>query len=272
MHAVPAHGDEAHAPRAYGLAPAQLHEQTRRLLRQHPARGAGRFVAYRIAGVSDYSDIARSVECEVFQRFFGNTPAQMHEAYGEYEPHSLFFLAVDRELQLPAGTLRVIAHSPYGLKSLNDIQAEPLSVPLPRVLDYHGIADLERCWDVGTLAVRKPYRGGDNAHFVGTMLYGLFHASALRAGIEHAVAILDGHAYRQLTELLGVPFEPIAATAPFDYLGSKGSRAAYLRLPSVVPTVEEFMRRLDGPTLAALRPLLARVIYAEGLPELQDVA
>jgi hypothetical protein len=256
---------------AYALTSRQVHERTERLMREHPAFGVGRFAAYRIRGTSPYSDIARNLECEVFQRFFGTTPAEMRSGYGPYEACSHFLLVVDREARRAAGTLRVIEHSALGLKSLNDIRTDPLALSEREVLDYHDIRSLRRCWDVGTLAVRKPYRGVDQAHFVGTMLYGLFHATARASDIEHAIAILDGHAYRQLTELLSVPFEPIAGTEPFEYLGTKGTRAAYLRIRKVVPTVENYMERLDTETRASLRPCLARVIYAEGLPDLIDV-
>lgn len=255
----------------YALTSAQMHELVKRLMREHPAPGTGRFAAYRIAGTNPFSNVARSIECEVFRRFFGNSPQDMHLSYGAYEAHSHFLLAVDREAQQPAGTLRVIESSELGLKSLNDVSEDPLRLSLQSVLDYHRIENLDKCWDVGTLAVRKPYRGEDNAHFVGTMLYGLFHAAACAADIEHAVAILDGHAYRQLTEMLAVPFETIAGSAPFEYLGAKGSRAAYLRIRKVVPTVQNHMDRMDTVTRASMRPFLARVIYAEGLPELVDV-
>jgi hypothetical protein len=255
----------------YALTPAQMHEQVKRLMREHPAPGKSRFVAYRIRGTSPFSNIARSIECEVFGRFFGNTPHDMHLSYGAYEDHSHFLLAIDRQAQQPAGTLRVIENSELGLKSLNDIHEKPLSLALQSIRDYHRIDNMDRCWDVGTMAVRKPYRGEDNAHFVGTMLYGLFLAAASNQNIDHAVAILDGHAYKQLTEMLAVPFEAIAGTAPFEYLGAKGTRAAYLKIRKVVPTVERHMSGMDTVTRASMRPFLARVIYAEGLPELIDV-
>ena len=115
----------------------------------------------------------------------------------------------------------------------------------------------------------SPFR--HNANFVGTVLYGLFHAFACADNIDHAVAILDGHAYRQLTGMLAVPFEAIADTEPFEHLGVKGTRAAYLKIRKVVPTVEKHMDRMDSETRASLRPFLARVIYAEGLPRADRV-
>jgi hypothetical protein len=256
---------------AYALTPAQMHEQAKRLLREYPVSGPGRFAAYRVRASSSYSNIARSIECEVFRRFFGDTPEKMRASYGPYEQHSHFLLAIDRESQQPAGTLRVIEDSLMGLKSLNDIRHAPLHLSPEHVMAYHNIDSLANVWDVGTLAVRKAFRGGDKEHFVGTMLYGLFHAAARAADIDHAVAILDGHAYHQLTEKLAVPFETIAGTEPFEYLGAKGSRAAYLKIRKVRPAVQSFMDSMDPITRTTIRPVLARVIYAEGLPELIEV-
>jgi len=267
MHAVVASSSKQGSRRAYDLTSSAMNRLTRQLMREYPATGTGRFSAYSIPDSSPYSDLARSIERRVFEPFFGSSPAVMNEEYRRYEAHSMFLLVVDRELSQPAGTLRVIMNSENGLKSLNDIQGEPLNLSLRRVMEYHGMESLDRCWDVGTMAVLKPYRGPQNEHFVGTMLYGLFHAAACKAGIEHAVAILDGHAYKQLTEKLAVPFETIAGTGPFEYLGVKGTRASYLPVPRVVPTVQSYMDGLDLETRITLRPFLARVIYAEGLPE-----
>jgi hypothetical protein len=241
------------------------------LMREHPIPGAGRFGCYLIPGKNRYSDIARSLECSVFQHFFGNTAAVMHDAYGPYEDSSLFFLVVDQEAARAAGTLRVIANSKRGLKTLNDIALAPLSIPQHVVCDVHRISNLDQCWDIGTLAVLKDYRGHHGDHQVGTMLYGVLHRAALREGVHHAVTILDRHAYAQLTQMLAIPFKPIANSEPFDYLGSLDSRAAYLYFPNVVPSVETHLGHLDDTTRRSLRPYVARVIYAEGVPDVVRV-
>ena len=257
--------------RRYSLSAPTMQELVRTLIQKHPLPGEGRFGCYRIPGQSRFSDIARSVECRVFQHFFGNDAAVMQDAYGRYEQSSCFFLMVDRVEQRAAGSLRVIQSSPLGLKTLNDIAQPPLSLPEHVVCERHGIQSLDKCWDIGTLAVLKEYRGQSSDHLVGTMLYGVLHRAALESGIDHAVTILDKHAYAQLTQMLAVPFEPIADSAPFDYLGSPDSRAAYLYFPKVVPTVERYMGRLDETIRTSLRPYISRVIYAEGVPELISV-
>lgn len=267
MQVMLACSEYARSRTAYAMTSAQRNRLLRSLLREHPVSAEGRFACYRISGTNRYSDIARSVECEVFEYFFGDTPAAMERSYGPYEEHSEFFLVIDLELEEAAGALRFIQNSEYGLKTLNDIQEPPLALALEKVLDYHHIDSPEQCWDVGTMAVRKPYRGEAAGHYVGTALYGLFHTAARSAGIDHAIAVLDGHAYRQLTRKLAVPFVPIAGSAPFEYLGAKGSRAAYLSIPSVAPSVESYIAELDEETRTTLRPSLARVVYCESVPE-----
>jgi hypothetical protein len=245
----------------------------RQLMTERPLTGQGRFGCYRIAGSSEYGDVARDVECTVFQHFFGNSPELLADEYAAYEAASTFLLVVDRELGRPAGALRVIAHSDHGLKTLNDIAQEPLSIPTDAVAQYHGIRDLENCWDVGALAVLKDYRGRGEDHVVSTTLYGLFVAEARRARIDHVVAIIDSHAYTQLTQVVGMPFTTIAGSEPFEYLGSTRNFAAIMAVPEIVPAIEAHMSRLERQGAPRqLRSLVSRVVYGEGLPSIVDVA
>jgi hypothetical protein len=246
-------------------------QDVRQLLSDWPLTSDGRFGCYLIADSSPYSDIARGVECGVFQRFFGNDPEVMVAEYGEYEAQSSFFFVVDREREQAAGALRVIANSIHGLKTLNDIAREPLSLPLDRVIVDHGIYDLDKCWDVGTLAVLDDYRGKTTGYLVSTILYGLLREEILRIGLEHLVAVLDCHAYRQLVEALGVPFVPISGSGPFPYLGSARSIAAYAPVPRILPSMEAHMDRLDSNIAPLLRPLIERVAHGVGLPPLVRV-
>ena len=243
----------------------------KQLMAEYPLPSEGRFGCYLIAASSSYSDIARAIECQVFSKFFGNVPAEMAREYARYEDSSLFFLIVERETQRPAGVLRVIEHSAAGFKTLNDIQGAPLHLPTSKVLTHHGIKDLSRCWDIGTLAVVKEFRGQAHNHIVSTMLYGLLYAEVAKRDIQHVITVLDSHAYVQLTQMLGVPFMPIARSEPFSYLGSENSRAAYAHPPHVRPAVEAFMSSLDENVRRLLAPHVGRLIYGEGVPEAINV-
>lgn len=256
---------------SYVQPPRVSEELVRQLLQERPITGEGRFGFYQIPGANPYSDIARAVECNVFHHFFGNTAAVMHEAYGAYEETSLFFLAVDRIAQRPAGAFRVIKNSPRGLKSLNDIAQHPLYISASEVMAYHNIPSLDQCWDFGTVAVLKDYRGQHQDHQVVTMLYGAVIRAALSAGVHHAVLVMDHHGYTQLTQTMAIPLVPILDTEPFEYLGSAKSRAAYVYLPNVRPSAETHLSHLDDTTRRSLRPSVARVIYAEGIPDVVPV-
>lgn len=249
-----------------GHAEARLDE----LLQEWPLPAGYPFGCYLIPHRSRFSDLARVVECTVFERFFGNTPEQMVDAYAAYEEHSMFFLVVDQLQRRAAGALRVILPSPKGLKSLNDISGPPLYVDAAQIVEHHAIADPRRCWDIGTLAVHKEYRAAGSDHMVSLMLYGQLYALLCRREIDHMVTILDRHAYGQLTELLGVPFVPIAASEPFSYLGSEHSRACYMHVPNALARVDAYLAGLSAEAQQLLSPYISR-LHCEGMSELIEV-
>src|SRR5262245_59142258 len=104
---------------SYLPPPSGADPRVRQLLAEYPIAGDAPFGCYLIADSNPYSDIARAVECDEFDEFFGNDPAVMTEAYARYEAHSLFLLVIDREAEQACGTLRIIEHSESGLKTLN---------------------------------------------------------------------------------------------------------------------------------------------------------
>jgi hypothetical protein len=87
------------------------------------------------------------------------------------------------------------------------------------------------------------------------MLYRTFLVMGREAGVQHAVAMLDRGAYRNIG-LVGAPMVTLAGSAPFAYLGSAENRAVYMEFPAIEAAVREQavrMRRLSRPTLTALR-------------------
>jgi hypothetical protein len=257
---------------AYCASTEHTYERVGSLLAQYPPQVSERFSCYLLNGNHPHSAIARAVECQVFNEFFGNDPQVMLNAYGAYDTHSLFFLIVDSEKRKPAGTLRVIEHSPIGLKTLNDIAQAPLHIDAQKVIAQHSIANIARCWDIGTLAVTDAYRGPAANHIVSTMLYGFLHAESLKRGIEHIVTILDQHTYHRLTKILSLPFVPIARSEPFSYLGSSSSVAAYVHTPSVRPTCEQYLKSLSNEVSEQLGPHIRQLIYGERLPGLVAIS
>jgi hypothetical protein len=252
---------------AYRAHDVSADEMVRALLVEFPSHNGERFCGYRIPDASCYSDLARSVECGVFNETFGNDSDVMAREYGPYEAHSTFFLVVDRAHERAVGVVRVIGHSSAGFKTLNDIAGEPLRVPPPAAIATHSI-DSTRCWDIATLAVPRAYRSPSASAHISSMLYGMLYADVRRLGIEHAVAILDERAYRHLVSALGVPFVTIADSGPFDYLGSICSYATYLYFPTAVAAMLRHLDHLDARTHRLVRPLSARITHGAGAPPL----
>lgn len=204
---------------------------------------------------------ARGIESAVFREFFHNSAEDLQAAYEPYEWASTWLLVVDRHRQRVAGTLRIIKYSAAGLKTLVDVSRPPLSIPTFKVLEQHGV-DLAKTWDIGTLAVLPEYRGD---HLVASELYGQLYTAAQRAGVKHAVTVLDDHAYQQLVTVLGVPWEPLCGSEPGPYLGSAKSHAVVGHLGKALPAVEKHVASLPAEIRAVVEPLARRIFRGEGL-------
>lgn len=227
------------------------------LLRHYPPGHAERFATYALKGSGRYACLGTNLEAEVFGEAFGDSQETLEREYGPYDAHSLFLTVVDTLEAKPAGVLRVIPYDwETGHKTINDLWAHLRIEPL-HILQAHGINNVwPSVWDVGTLAVRKAYRGTD----VSGMLFALLHTQAVAAGIEHIVTVLDARVLA-LLQGLGVPFEPICGSSPFAYMGSAKSVASILRVADAGPGV---LQRLGGDDR------LARMLaHGEGLPPLQ---
>ena len=175
----------------YDLSPEVLRQKTAELLRERPPKGDVAEIYYKLEGADPYADIARTVERQVFEEAFGNTTDKMEEAYGPYEYQSKFFLAVNRtgDEPMPSGVLRVIENGPRGFMTLNDL-AEKKGVEISdrpdfieAVKSYHGITNLDSCWDIGTAAVLSQFRL-DHGHLTSVGLYRGMHIAGMTAGIN----------------------------------------------------------------------------------------
>jgi hypothetical protein len=241
----------------YDLDDSEMQELSRTLLEERDPGAADKVVCYRLERGSAYENVARSVEREVFEKYFGNTSEQMLEEYGPYEDQSVFFLSIDQELGQPAGVLRVIENGPAGLKTLNDLENAPAEVPRISALDvqsYHDIESFDDCWDVGTVAVRKPYRSDT---LTSVQLYRALYVSALDQNIEHFVSIIDHKPYVKMTDYLGIPFVPMLNSEPFPYLGSPASHAVYGDVSEFYPKMNRKRYTVRGALArSALRPLV----------------
>jgi hypothetical protein len=210
-----------------------------------------RYVGIELSGGSRFSNIARHIERVVFDDCFGNDSAQMMAEYGPYEAASVFFVSIDRSTGLPSGALRIIGNSAQGLKTLNDVRTAPFNIRLGDVATQHAIGDPDSVWDVGTVAVLPGHRSGEGA--VSVQLYRAMYLSALQRGIDHLVSIIDAVPLRKLVEYLGIPFVPLADSAPGPYLGSVKSQAVYCHIPDFQLRTARHRRTVRG--FLARRPL-----------------
>lgn len=251
-------GDPAPTYR-YDLPAEAIERLTAKLVESRRDGTDERFVCYRVSGESEFSDIGRQVERQVFEETFaGNDAAFMAREYGPYEQFSTFFLSVDRAEQRPIGVLRVIRNSPAGLKTLNDLaQPEsPVHLTADQVLAYHGIEKLDSVWDVGTVAIPAQYRrSGASASL---QLYRGMYVSALDQGIDHLVAVIDKAPLLAMTDYLAIPFVPLCGSDYFSYLESAESRAVYGYVPSFDKAVNERLDRVGDDPMAvrALRKII----------------
>lgn len=228
---------------------------TQSLLRHHPPPHSERFATYLIHGTSPYVCLGRNMEAEVFGETFGDSQETLEREYGPYDRASLFLAVVDIQERQSAGVLRVIRADRYGgLKTMTDCKRVLGLLPARVVCEYE-IASPRKVWDVGTLAVREAYRGGQ----VSGMLYALLYQQCLLQQVEHVVTVLDAKVLDVL-QSLGVPFKPLCGSEPFAYMGSAKSVACHMRVAEAGASV---LQRLGTENPVA--QLLARGV---GLPKL----
>jgi len=248
----------------HGNVAADLSEQ---LLTLHPPTSSHRFVCYPLSGTGRFADLGRAVELEVFGAVFGDDRETLEAEYGPYDHASRFFVVMDQRRRRPAGVLRVIENSAAGHKTLRDVTDGPLGIPEAEVRARHAIADLDRCWDVGTLPVRSDYRrSATRGRTVSLLLYRALYVSALRTGVEHFVTIMDRHAHRVLLAL-GAPFVPICESEPFDYMGSPCT-ALHGYVPGFIAELEAHRRRLRARHPLAwclLSGSIRKLVHGRGL-------
>lgn len=226
---------------------------TRQFLSTRSIAAADRFTCFEIEGVDAFANIARQVEREVFEAAFGNDPVMLTDEYAPYEESSVFFLAVDTQAETPAGVVRMIRNSPAGHKTLVDMEdgaRTPTPVRIADVMRYHGIDDLDHCWDGASAVVRRPYRRRF-ATILAQLLKAWF-AAAVREDVTHIVSILDAPVYRIVRQFLGVPLVPLADTPPFTYMGAPNHQAVYAPFSTALASATPLNRKLGQKVQACV--------------------
>lgn len=262
----------------YSLSESECRARGLAALYAYPSDGP--FVALAVRPDDLLADVARTVERRVFEESFSLDADVMTAEYAAYERDSIFFLVIERHTGAPAGAARVIDG---GGKTLDDAP-DAIGVDLSTIVEKHGMFG-GKIWDFATLAVLPEYRGGKST-MVSSLLYRAFLNAGRRAEVQHIVAMLDGRAHRGIA-LIGAPFEPMAGSEPFDYLGSPQTHALYMRFADIQPAIAAEGERLSSLTpvegesrAGSLRRLLTQrvvskvahqVATGEGLDEYVDL-
>ena len=207
----------------YLLDSTLLHDLTKRLLERQPSPMADKYICFEVDGQDPLSNVGRHIERVRFEKTFGNTADDMAREYGPYEHASTFFISVDREDEAPAGVLRIIRNSAVGLKTINDVAGPPLHLSKEHIMAYHNIDTLDDCWDIGTVAT-MPEQPSATASI---QAYRAMYLAADRDNVKHFISVIDAKALSQLSGYLGIPFQALVDTPPFEYLGSDRSQAVY---------------------------------------------
>ena len=256
-----------HAPEyRYDMSEDELRFMTAALLQEKRAEQPdGEFAAQHICvevhGSSQYSNIGRQIEREVFEESFGNDSSEMANEYGPYEESSRFFITIDTQTATPTGVLRVIEDTPDRLKTLVDVQ-DPNKVSetiaLDEVVQKHGInrnedGEWEKCDDVGTVAVPERFRGPGNGG-ISIQLYRAWYVSAQNRDVKHVVSMIDKKPLSTLRNFLGIPFKALAGRKNgVPYLGSGESFPVYGYVP-------EFYAKMNRGRLLDPRKIMARKV------------
>ena len=202
--------------------------ELRRLTRQVVGPGADEpFGAYLFRGDEPGATLGRYVERTVFLEAAGTTPDVEAEQYDPYEPSSVFICVIDHLRGLPVGAMRVLLPSPTGFKSLNDV-GPVWGASAQELMERAGLkVDLDRTWDIATLAVMPDYRGKATRGLVLMGLYQTLTMAARECGTEWFVAILDMPVFRMIRWKLHLIFAGYEGVAPMPYLGSAASIPAW---------------------------------------------
>jgi hypothetical protein len=204
------------------------------------------FGAYFLDGSDPRSEVARSLERQVFLETFGNTPELMAEEYGPFEPASLLIAVLDHRRLAVTGMVRLIFESTAGLKTLRDIE-HIWQRPLGEVLPAAGLGggDTSRpdipMADVATMAVAPDYRGDKAAGLISLALYRALMMAVIESGMYAFIAVLDLVVLDLIQQRCRDPFTRFAGCEPLRYLDSPSSLPVYC----VVDEWEPRLRMVD---------------------------
>lgn len=240
------------------LVQEEIRELTDSVIDGNPEQPFG---IYAIPSHEPGAQLGRHVEQEVFGEFFGNSPEMLAAEYGAYEPASVFLTVVDHRRRVPAGVMRVVLPSEVGLKSLDDLE-RAWGQTAADVIERTGVEfDMNRVWDVATLAVADDYRGEKTSGLMSLALYQALTQSSLRCDAGWWIAILDVVVLDLIQTQTQKPFRYFRGIEPIRYLDSPSSVLVWADIPDwrrrielADPAMHEILVGGSGLESAVLAP------------------
>ncbi|CAN5386440.1 hypothetical protein BH10PAT4_BH10PAT4_2780 [soil metagenome] len=238
----------------YELSSDELYQLTNELINDKtlniPERH--RFVTVEVGPNEAYSNVARHIEQVVFRNDFGDD--DLKGEFETYEQSSRFFISIDRKEEKATGAIRAIENSPAGFETIRDLSNPPFDIPEGEWVKKHDVSDLDKVWDIATLAVLPEYRTGS----VSLQLFRAVYKSAVENhDIEHFVAIIDKKALSLLEKFFGVAFQRLAGSEGTKYHHSSWSQPVYGHLPDLYLIAHH---RMGAPMLGKAASRAAEVL------------
>ena len=226
----------------YSLTRTDTQNIIRKLINKKSLRRIKRYGVYELKGSSSDSDVARTLECEVFNQYFGNDAHLMSREYGEYEDFSDFIVVIDQKKLLAVGVVRLVSHSNKSLKTLVDTtsDASPWKLTHKKIQELHDL-NYDKTWDIATIAVKRHYRNKTARRLIRSLLLHSIHNHALSNDAEHWIALLDDIHLNTFREL-GIPVESLAGSSSKPYLGSNATTPIIVNVHDVASGIKKKSR------------------------------
>jgi len=181
--------------------------------------------------------LVRTIEYEVFDEFFGNSPDLLDAEYGEYEPASVLIGVLDHRRALPVGACRLTRPSERGLKTLADIETlwgAHVEESIARAdLDW----DRAAAWDAVTWAVAKDYRNKASDGLISISMLSAGARLMRMCGGRIFVAVLDCKVLELMESVFPGGWQPFPGCDPMRYLDSPLSVPVYVDMDAYEPVL-----------------------------------
>lgn len=188
----------------------------RRLLDEHRSDlPASRLAAFRFNGDSDYANLARTVEAEVFLTDLGDGWTVLAQDFDGFEVHSHFFLIVDQQRLLAVGTFRVVDGGKGDFPTFVHLRRNTTSFD-PDLVYATYRTEPKHVWDMGAAAVLPEYRASAAGSVAAGLLYRCVYAGARASDIDLGIALAWPDMLRKVKQL-GFPADPLIGQQPIHY-------------------------------------------------------